>query len=74
VDRFNGLTETVKNVCRTVCKAVDRLKMTHRTSLTELDALFAALEQRAFNGELFTEKDLKVLGTSKPLLPTRSVD
>jgi type I restriction enzyme S subunit len=32
--------------------AVERLKTAHRTSLAELDALFATLQHRAFRGEL----------------------
>lgn len=32
--------------------AVEKLKAAHRASLTELDALFAALQHRAFRGEL----------------------
>lgn len=32
--------------------AVDRLKAAHRSSLAELDALFASLQHRAFRGEL----------------------
>lgn len=32
--------------------AVDKLKSAHRTSLTELDTLFASLQHRAFRGEL----------------------
>jgi type I restriction enzyme S subunit len=32
--------------------ALKALKATHRTALAELDALFASLQQRAFNGEL----------------------
>lgn len=32
--------------------AVEKLKTAHRTSLAELDALFAALQHRAFRGEL----------------------
>jgi type I restriction enzyme S subunit len=33
-------------------QAIESLKTTHRTALTELDALFASLQQRAFAGEL----------------------
>lgn len=33
-------------------QAVESLKATHRTALTELDALFASLQHRAFRGEL----------------------
>jgi type I restriction enzyme S subunit len=33
-------------------KAVEKLKTTQRTSLAELDALFASLQHRAFRGEL----------------------
>ncbi len=32
--------------------AIEKLRNTHRASLTELDALFAVLQQRAFRGEL----------------------
>jgi type I restriction enzyme S subunit len=32
--------------------AVEKLKMSHRASLSELDALFATLQHRAFRGEL----------------------
>lgn len=32
--------------------AVEKLKATHRAALTELDALFASLQHRAFRGEL----------------------
>ena len=38
-------------------EAVETLKAAQRTSLAELDALFAALQHRAFNGELFRERD-----------------
>ena len=31
---------------------IDQLKTAHRTALTELDALFASLQHRAFRGEL----------------------
>ena len=31
---------------------VEKLKTSHRTSLTELDALFTSLQHRAFRGEL----------------------
>jgi type I restriction enzyme S subunit len=33
-------------------EAVEKLKTAHRTSLTEMDALFASLQHRAFRGEL----------------------
>jgi len=33
-------------------QAIEALKGTHRTALVQLDALFAALQQRAFTGEL----------------------
>ncbi|MBD2247552.1 restriction endonuclease subunit S [Nostoc sp. FACHB-888] len=33
-------------------EAVEKLKAAHRTSLSELDALFASLQHRAFRGEL----------------------
>jgi type I restriction enzyme S subunit len=32
--------------------AVEKLKTAHRRSLTEIDALFACLQHRAFRGEL----------------------
>lgn len=32
--------------------ALEKLKTTHRASLTKLDALFAALQHRAFRGEV----------------------
>jgi type I restriction enzyme S subunit len=32
--------------------AVEKLKTAHRASLAEMDALFAALQHRAFRGEL----------------------
>ena len=32
--------------------AVDKLKIAHRVSLAEMDALFASLQHRAFRGEL----------------------
>ena len=32
--------------------AIEQLKTTHQKSLTELDALFASLQHRAFRGEL----------------------
>lgn len=32
--------------------AVETLKAKHRAALTELDALFASLQHRAFRGEL----------------------
>ena len=32
--------------------ATDKLRDTHRSLLAERDALFASLQQRAFNGEL----------------------
>ncbi len=31
---------------------IEALKVTHRTALAQLDALFASLQQRAFAGEL----------------------
>ena len=33
-------------------QAIEALKVTHRTALAQLDALFASLQQRAFAGEL----------------------
>lgn len=33
-------------------EAVEKLKAAHRASLSELDALFASLQHRAFRGEL----------------------
>lgn len=33
-------------------QAVEQLKVPHRASLTELDALFASLQERAFRGAL----------------------
>jgi type I restriction enzyme S subunit len=33
-------------------EAIEHLKATHRESLTQLDALFASLQHRAFRGEL----------------------
>jgi len=33
-------------------KAIEKVKSAHRASLSELDALFASLQQRAFRGEL----------------------
>jgi type I restriction enzyme S subunit len=42
-------------------RAVEKLKAAQRASLAELNALFAALQHRAFNGELFREKDRKSL-------------
>jgi type I restriction enzyme S subunit len=33
-------------------EAVEKLKATHRASLSELQALFASLQHRAFRGEL----------------------
>jgi type I restriction enzyme, S subunit len=33
-------------------EAVERLKVSHRAHLAELDALFASLQYRAFRGEL----------------------
>ena len=32
--------------------AVEKLKAAHRASLAEMDALFASLQHRAFNGQL----------------------
>jgi type I restriction enzyme S subunit len=32
--------------------AIERLKASHRASLTTLDALFSSLQHRAFRGEL----------------------
>jgi type I restriction enzyme S subunit len=32
--------------------AVEKLKSAHRAALSELDALFASLQHRAFRGEL----------------------
>ena len=32
--------------------AVQKLRLRHRASLTEMDALFASLQHRAFRGEL----------------------
>lgn len=36
-------------------QAIEALKAKHRAALTELDALFASLQHRAFNGELATQ-------------------
>ncbi|MFO5493027.1 MAG: hypothetical protein ACLBM6_10900, partial [Cuspidothrix sp.] len=33
-------------------EAIEELKKSHRASLSELDALFASLQHRAFRGEL----------------------
>ena len=33
-------------------ESIEQLKTTHRESLTQLDALFASLQHRAFRGEL----------------------
>ncbi|MCC2693460.1 hypothetical protein [Nodularia sp. LEGE 04288] len=33
-------------------ETVEKLKASHRASLSELDALFASLQHRAFRGEL----------------------
>ena len=33
-------------------QAVESLRTAHRTALTELDALFASLQHRAFSGQL----------------------
>ena len=33
-------------------QAIEALKVTHRTALAQLDALFASLQQRAIAGEL----------------------
>lgn len=33
-------------------QAIESLKATHRAALTELDALFASLQHRAFQGQL----------------------
>lgn len=41
--------------------AVEKLKTAQRASLAELDALFASLQYRVFNGELFSEKERKAL-------------
>jgi type I restriction enzyme, S subunit len=37
--------------------AIEALKATHRTALTQLDALFASLQQKAFSGELTATTD-----------------
>jgi len=37
-------------------EAVEKLKTAQRASLAEMDALFATLKHRAFNGELSSEK------------------
>lgn len=42
-------------------RAVEKLKNAQRKSLAEFDALFTTLEHRAFNGELFSEKECKSL-------------
>jgi type I restriction enzyme, S subunit len=42
----------LQNTFATRIQAIESLKTTHRTALTELDALFASLQQRAFAGEL----------------------
>jgi type I restriction enzyme S subunit len=42
----------LQNTFGTRIQALDSLKATHRTALTELDALFASLQHRAFRGEL----------------------
>jgi type I restriction enzyme S subunit len=33
-------------------EAIEQLKITHRESIAQLDALFASLQHRAFRGEL----------------------
>jgi len=33
-------------------EAIEQLKTTHRAALTQLNALFASLQHRAFRGEL----------------------
>lgn len=43
---------TVQQTFATRIRAIEALKATHRAALAELDALFASLQQRAFNGEL----------------------
>uniref|UniRef100_UPI0025DDC5C0 restriction endonuclease subunit S n=1 Tax=Rhodoferax sp. OV413 TaxID=1855285 RepID=UPI0025DDC5C0 len=42
----------VQQTFATRIQAIEALKATHRTALTQLDALFASLQQRAFAGEL----------------------
>jgi type I restriction enzyme, S subunit len=46
------------------CNTIESLKATHRAALTELDALFASLQHRAFSGEL-TAPDLPVTAPSR---------
>lgn len=40
-------------------QAIEALKAKHRAALTELDALFASLQHRAFNGELTAQASTK---------------
>jgi type I restriction enzyme S subunit len=54
VEQFRVLLPPIKlqrEFARRVA-AVEKLKSAHRTSLAELDALFATLQHRAFRGEL----------------------
>ena len=44
--------------------AVEKLKATQRKSLAELDALFASLQHRAFNGEAVNKKEEALLQLS----------
>lgn len=43
---------SVQQIYSARIQSIDALKATHRTSLTELDSLFASLQHRAFRGEL----------------------
>ena len=43
---------TLQQTFATRIQAIEALKVTHRTALAQLDALFASLQQRAFAGEL----------------------
>ena len=45
-------TATLQQTFATRIQAVESLKTTHRAALAELDALFASLQHRAFNGSL----------------------
>jgi type I restriction enzyme S subunit len=50
--RIPKLTLEAQKTFATRIHAVEALKTQHRAALTELDALFASLQHRAFQGEL----------------------
>jgi len=54
IERFRVLLPAIEKQRRfaAIVESIERQKTTQRAHLTELDALFAALQHRAFRGEL----------------------